>query len=121
MGIDPVTGLIGNACFFSLIIMLMGVTLAKMKEMPVFKPNDYFWKHHWDSNKEEKWEAYARVMQTIMARELGVEVTASSYKDKLEYRAIKKGKTNVKPKWKRLQANQAGDSDVKKQRHQMIC
>ena len=23
-------------------------------EMPVFEPNDYFWKNHWDG-KEEKW------------------------------------------------------------------
>ena len=24
----------------------------KIKEYPVFKPNDYFWKHHWDEKKE---------------------------------------------------------------------
>lgn len=85
-GIDPVTGVIDGACFFLLMLGLMGTTLAKMKEMPVFKPNDYFWMHHWDRASEEKWEAYARVMQIIMARELGVEVSKSSYKEKLEYR-----------------------------------
>jgi hypothetical protein len=30
-------------------------------EMPVFRPNEYFWKHHWDG-KEEKWVAYARAV-----------------------------------------------------------
>ena len=30
-------------------------------EMPVFKPNQYFWDNHWDG-KEEKWALYARVM-----------------------------------------------------------
>jgi len=32
-----------------------------LKEMPVFEPNEYFWKHHWDG-KEEKWVVYARVI-----------------------------------------------------------
>lgn len=27
-----------------------------IKQYPVFKPNDYFWKHHWDEKGgEEKW------------------------------------------------------------------
>jgi hypothetical protein len=29
--------------------------------LPNFEPNDYFWKHHWQEDKEEKWEAFARV------------------------------------------------------------
>ena len=45
-----------------------------MTEMPVFKPNEYFWEHHWDG-KEEKWMAYARAMQKIIADELGVPVS----------------------------------------------
>jgi hypothetical protein len=35
--------------------------------LPVFAPNDYFWKHHWQEGKEEKWEAYARVVRQIMS------------------------------------------------------
>ena len=53
--------------------------------MPVFKPNEYFWKNHWDG-KEEKWKLYARVMQKICADELGVPTSNSSIKEKLEYR-----------------------------------
>ena len=29
---------------------------VKIKELPVFKPNEYFWKNHWDEKSgEEKW------------------------------------------------------------------
>ena len=29
---------------------------VEVKEFPVFKPNDYFWEHHWsESSGEEKW------------------------------------------------------------------
>jgi len=37
-----------------------------VKKMPVFEPNDYFWKNHWDG-KEEKWVAYARAVREIIA------------------------------------------------------
>jgi hypothetical protein len=36
-------------------------------ELTVFAPNEYFWKHHWKEGKEEKWEAFARVVRQIMA------------------------------------------------------
>lgn len=62
-----------------------------MSEMPVFCPNDYFWKHHWDG-KEEKWMAYARAVQTIIAEELGIPTSKSSIRQKLEYRDMKRGK-----------------------------
>ena len=35
-------------------------------ELPVFKPNEYFWANHWNEGKEERWEAYARVIRTII-------------------------------------------------------
>lgn len=34
--------------------------------MPVFEPNDYFWNNHWDESKEERWEAFARVVRKLM-------------------------------------------------------
>ena len=37
--------------------------------MPVFEPNDYFWNNHWDSTKEEKWEAFARVVRKLMLKQ----------------------------------------------------
>jgi hypothetical protein len=35
---------------------------------PVFEPNEYFWKHHWEPNqdKEKKYHTYARVIREIM-------------------------------------------------------
>jgi hypothetical protein len=41
-----------------------------MKVYPVFKPNAYFWEHHWDGN-EPKWEAYARAARQIIIESHG--------------------------------------------------
>ena len=39
-----------------------------IKEYPVFKPNEYFFKHHWSEDSgEEKWETYAKVIRKIIA------------------------------------------------------
>ena len=29
-------------------IMSSPFVIVNIKQYPVFKPNDYFWKHHWD-------------------------------------------------------------------------
>lgn len=42
-----------------------GWSTYTIKELPVFEPNEYFWKNHWDG-KEEKYALYARVMRQIM-------------------------------------------------------
>lgn len=59
--------------------------------MPVFEPNEYFWKHHWDG-KEEKWVAYARAMQQIIAKQAGAKMSDSWMEDKLEYKDVIRGK-----------------------------
>jgi hypothetical protein len=41
-----------------------------MKFLPVFTPNDYFWKHHQRSG-EEKVETYMRVVHSIMMKSGG--------------------------------------------------
>ena len=53
--------------------------------MPTFTPNDYFWKHHWDSSKEEKWEAYARAVREIMCDYGGLKVSEHDIRDKINY------------------------------------
>jgi hypothetical protein len=35
-------------------------------ELPVFAPNEFFWKNHVQQG-EERWEAYARVIREIIA------------------------------------------------------
>ena len=44
------------------VIMLSVGFRIRANYLPVFEPNDYFWKHHWQEGKEEKWQAYARAL-----------------------------------------------------------
>ena len=57
-------------------------------ELPVFAPNDYFWQNHWDSSKEQKWEAYARAVREIMADQGGFKLYDSEMEDKLELKKL---------------------------------
>lgn len=40
-----------------------GFTTVEHDILPVFCPNDYFFENHWNQDKEEKWEAFARVIR----------------------------------------------------------
>ena len=53
------------------------MTTLHMKIYPVFKPNEYFWKNHWDEkSSESKWEAYARVIrEDIIAKSHNFELS----------------------------------------------
>jgi hypothetical protein len=44
-----------------------------VKIYPVFAPNEYFWKNHWEPNKdkEEKVDTFIRVMRTVMMKHGG--------------------------------------------------
>ena len=55
-------------------IIMTGISTLKMIEMPVFRPNEYFWKNHWDG-KEDKWITYARAVRAVMAEHSGMEVS----------------------------------------------
>eukprot|EP00352_Strombidinopsis_acuminata_P004661 CAMPEP_0176349934 /NCGR_PEP_ID=MMETSP0126-20121128/9068_1 /TAXON_ID=141414 ORGANISM="Strombidinopsis acuminatum, Strain SPMC142" /NCGR_SAMPLE_ID=MMETSP0126 /ASSEMBLY_ACC=CAM_ASM_000229 /LENGTH=66 /DNA_ID=CAMNT_0017699635 /DNA_START=987 /DNA_END=1187 /DNA_ORIENTATION=+ len=60
--------------------------------MPVFEPNDYFWANHWDDTKEEKWEAYARVVRQLMLKKGDFEDYSSvKMEDKLMLKSLMKG------------------------------
>ena len=54
--------------FFNQIILTptFGYINIKVQYLPNFEPNDYFWEHHWQEGKEEKWQAFARVVRQIM-------------------------------------------------------
>ena len=47
--------------WYVMIPMLAFFAFYDLHELPVFEPNEYFWKHHWDG-KEERWITYARVV-----------------------------------------------------------
>lgn len=65
-----------------------------VKIYPVFKPNEYFWKNHWDeSSGEQKWEAYARVVRDdIMAKSFGFKLSDLSAQDKVDFKSVMHGK-----------------------------
>ena len=65
----------------------IGAITVDMDILPVFAPNDYFWENHWQKDKEEKWEAYARVMREIMAAHGGFPESELMLDDKLAYKA----------------------------------
>ena len=61
--------------------------------MPVFEPNEYFWKHHWDGkDPDTKWEVFAEAVRTAMAECAGFKLSNSSLRDKYEYKEIIWGK-----------------------------
>ena len=63
----------------------------EVKEYPVFKPNEFFWKNHWSENSgEEQWQAYARVMRDILANSLNLKKTDLTAEDKYEYKKMLK-------------------------------
>jgi len=58
-----------------------------ISEMPVFMPNEYFFKHH-SREGEEKWETYARVMRDLMALESGLEISELAIEEKYKYKEL---------------------------------
>lgn len=59
-----------------------GLSIYTVHEMPVFEPNDYFWKNHWDG-KEEKWQAFSRAVRQLMMECGGFEDTNCSLEEKI--------------------------------------
>lgn len=41
--------------------------------MPIFRPNEFFWKNH-QKEGEEKWETYARVLRDIIHEGSGIPI-----------------------------------------------
>jgi hypothetical protein len=93
-GIKPVHGDSLSLIHFFTIFMGHGITLYTLIELPVFTPNEYFWKNHWDG-KEEKWQLFARTVRKIMADVGGYEVSDSTLEHKLEYKNLIRGKKSV--------------------------
>ena len=74
---------------------VIGMAIAikqQVIELPVFTPNDYFWKHHWKEGKEEKWEAFARVVRQFMAEIGEFKLSDLTMQDKFEYIEKLKGR-----------------------------
>ena len=82
---------LGIANHLNVIGMAIAVTL-KVTELPVFTPNEYFWKHHWQEGKEEKWEAFARAVRQIMAEAGDFKLSDLTMQDKFDYIEKLKGR-----------------------------
>ena len=53
--------------------------------LPLFTPNDYFFKHH-QKEGEEQWETFARAVRQIMSEELACPLSEYDVNQKYEYR-----------------------------------
>ena len=72
--------------FHTLVVMsCLGISMD-FKVLPVFEPNEFFWKNHWREGKEEKWECYARVVQEIMAEVGGYPMSDLTMRDKFDFK-----------------------------------
>ena len=89
--------LAGSGCLFQ---------IMEVYEMPIFRPNDYFFETH-QKKGEEKWQTYARVIRDIIAEGSGgrIEIcrhadgTEIDLREKIEYKNLlwpKKGKKKEK-------------------------
>jgi len=70
--------LIGASCPFS--------TITKI-DLPVFRPNEFFWQNH-QREGEEKWQTYERVLRQIMSEVGDLPLSDLSIEDKFEYKKI---------------------------------
>ena len=89
-GVSAVHGDASTLLAYINILVHCVLTFYTTFEMPVFEPNEYFWKNHWDG-KEEKWVAYARAVRTLMAETGGLKLSNSSMEDKMTYKKLIRG------------------------------
>jgi hypothetical protein len=63
------------------------IVKTELIEMPVFAPNEYFWKHHWDGkDPEQKWEVFANAVREAMSEASGLKLSDSTLQDKMDYK-----------------------------------
>lgn len=90
--VSPSSGILDGFAHHVL-ITASPMCIVDFYEMPIFKPNEYFWQHHLREG-EEKWEAYARVIRDIIHEGSGVPIMKKEdgseidIKEKLEYKAM---------------------------------
>lgn len=72
-----------------ILMMIGGYIIIYTKEYPVFKPNEYFWKNHWDEKSGiPKWEAYMNVIRNLMAKSFNFKLSDLAIEDKAVYKSI---------------------------------
>ena len=89
-GINACHGDATSLFAYCYLLILAGPWTYLRYDMPVFEPNEYFWKHHWDG-KEEKWVAFARAVQHVIAENGGMIVSKNKLEDKVNYKMLVRG------------------------------
>jgi hypothetical protein len=56
-------------------------------ELPIFRPNEYFFTHH-QKEGEERWMTYSRVMRELISEAGGLELSNQQIEDKFEYKHL---------------------------------
>ena len=61
--------------------------VCKLKIMPVFEPNEYFWKKHWEpvKDKEDKAQTFSRCVRKLMLVHGNLKDTELVSEDRFEY------------------------------------
>lgn len=93
-GVDPVRGDSLSFLASSVLILISSHFKAQEHiELPVFAPNEYFWKNHWDGKEEnQKVEVFAEAVRQVMAEAGGMKLSDSDMQDKMDYKKIVWGK-----------------------------
>ena len=87
-----------NFWAWSFLVPFLGVCIwIECLELPVFAPNDYFWKHHWDGkNEEDKWKVFADAVREEMAKAGDLKLSDARAEDKVDYKDLVWGKGGMK-------------------------
>ena len=70
-----------------LICATLPFSTASRIELPIFRPNEYFFKNHMHEG-EEKWQTYARVIRDLIAEHGNFELANLEIEDKFEYKKL---------------------------------
>ena len=92
--ISQAMGSVLNLWHWTFVIPFQGVFYkSENLELPVFAPNDYFWKTHWDGKDPKmKWKVFAEAVRQVMAEVGDFELSNSTMDDKLDYKNLIWGK-----------------------------
>mmetsp|Transcript_1429 Transcript_1429/g.928 ORF Transcript_1429/g.928 Transcript_1429/m.928 type:complete len:103 (-) Transcript_1429:40-348(-) len=78
---------------FFVVMNCAGFHWLNVKEYPVFKPNEYFWKKHYDpTSGKEKWEVFAETVRKIMQESFGFKLVDHGVEEKAQYKSKLLGK-----------------------------
>jgi len=99
---NPGSGIL-DGIVHHILVLVSVFSVLEVYEMPIFRPNEYFWKHH-QKEGEEKWQTYARVIRDIISEGGNIPIAKHEdgsdcdLKEKQEYKELLWPKKNKTPK-----------------------